>query len=119
MTLTATNLSRALSRYDILQAQAEAEACDLVAHGVLNGLSRGLYYDRGAGVFRTDRGGETITAEALLQLVRAGTRLTLTAVPPGSGQRIGIDRDEDNWFDRDEIDRGTNPADSSDVPQSP
>ena len=34
-----------------------------------------------------------------------GQDLTYTAVPPGSGERMGVDRDEDGYFDRDEIDR--------------
>ncbi len=37
-------------------------------------------------------------------------------MPPGSGLRVGVDRDEDGWFDRDEIDAGTDPADPSDFP---
>jgi hypothetical protein len=37
--------------------------------------------------------------------------LTYSAVPPGSGPRIGVDRDADGWYDADEIDAGTDPAD--------
>lgn len=118
VTLTSANLSQALSRYEILQAQAEMGACDLVAHGILNGLSRGLYYDRENRLFRTDRAGEDITAEALVQLIRSESVLTIMAVPPGSGYRMGVDRDEDTWLDRDEIELVTNPADPSDFPQS-
>lgn len=93
-------------------------ACDLVAHGILNGLSRGLYYDRENRLFRADRAGEDITAEALVQLIRSESVLTIMAVPPGSGYRMGADRDEDTCLDRDEIELVTNPADPSDFPQS-
>ena len=37
-------------------------------------------------------------------------------MPPGSGLRIGIDRDEDGFFDRDEIDGGSDPADPGSTP---
>lgn len=116
-TLTSANLISAISRYGILQAQADMGACDLVVHGILNGISRGLYY-KGNGNFFTDRVGEEITDETLKQLVRSGAVLTVMAVPPGSGYRMGIDRDEDGWLDRDEMDLGTDPADSSDFPMS-
>src|SRR5262249_4570653 len=43
----------------------------------------------------------------------AGQELTYTCVPPGSGIRMGIDRDEDGLFDRDELDAGTDPAHSA------
>ncbi|ETX06507.1 MAG: hypothetical protein ETSY2_16690 [Candidatus Entotheonella gemina] len=117
VTLTSANLLNALPRYEVLQAQADVGTCDLVIHGILEGIPRGLYYHRD-GSFRTDRAGEELTAEALRQLVRSGTVLTVTAVPPGSGYRMGVDRDEDNWLNRDEIERGTDPADPSDFPQS-
>jgi hypothetical protein len=37
--------------------------------------------------------------------------LTYTAVPPGAGVRLGIDRDRDTWFDRSEALTGYDPAD--------
>jgi hypothetical protein len=42
----------------------------------------------------------------------SGQALTYTCVPPGSGVRIGTDRDEDGSLDRDELDAGKNPADA-------
>src|SRR6185436_3752886 len=42
--------------------------------------------------------------------------LTYTCVPPGSGVRSGIDRDEDGALDRDEIDAATDPADAGSTP---
>lgn len=118
VTLTSDNLDRTLSRYETLQAQADAGACDLVGHGILTGVSRGLYYNQANGIYHTDRAGEDITAEALQQLVLSGAVVTVTAVPPGSGYRMGVDRDEDNWFNQDELDLGTNPADPSDFPMA-
>ena len=40
----------------------------------------------------------------------AGQEITYTCVPPGSGERMGIDRDEDGFYDFDEILQGTDPA---------
>jgi hypothetical protein len=37
-------------------------------------------------------------------------------VPIGTQTRIGIDRDEDGWYDRDELDAGTDPADPASHP---
>jgi hypothetical protein len=42
--------------------------------------------------------------------------VTFTCAPLGSGQRIGIDRDGDGAFDRDELDGGSNPADPASLP---
>jgi hypothetical protein len=45
-----------------------------------------------------------------------GQELTFTCVPPGSGERIGVDRDEDGFYDRDELDAGTDPANPDSFP---
>lgn len=42
-----------------------------------------------------------------------------TCAPPGSGARLGLDRDEDGHFDRDELDAGTSPVDPIDYPGGP
>ena len=49
---------------------------------------------------------------------RAGEEVTYTCVPPGSGYRIGIDRDEDGVLDLDEVSAGTDPAGNFSRPQS-
>src|SRR5262249_24566131 len=46
----------------------------------------------------------------------AGQELTFTCVPPGSGIRIGVDRDLDGVFDSREIDCQTDPADPQSFP---
>ena len=42
--------------------------------------------------------------------------VTYTCVPPGSGERIGVDRDGDGSWDGDERLAQTDPADSASKP---
>src|SRR5262249_22746682 len=48
----------------------------------------------------------------------AGQTVTFSCVPPGSGTRLGIDRDGDGFLDQDELDAGKNPADPNSFPGS-
>ena len=100
------------ARIDLLIARAAAGECDLVVKGNLAGEDRG-WVRLANGLFRSDRAPEPAVDRRALrkQSEVAGQERTFTCVPPGEGQRIGIDRDEDGAFDRDEIDAGTDPAD--------
>jgi hypothetical protein len=42
--------------------------------------------------------------------------VTYTCVPPGSGKRVGVDRDEDGAWDGDERQSHTDPADPDSKP---
>jgi hypothetical protein len=42
--------------------------------------------------------------------------VTFTCVPPGSGERIGVDRDGDGVWDGDERDAHTDPGDPDSRP---
>ena len=53
---------------------------------------------------------------ALRLLARAGRPVTFTCVPPGSGERIGVDRDGDGAWDGDERDARTDPGDPTSRP---
>jgi len=85
--------------------------------GVVAGEARG-WYRLGDGTFQSDRFAETpLSGTALRALAAdAGQELTYTCVPPGEGQRIGVDRDGDGFFDRDELDAGSDPADPASIP---
>jgi DNA-binding beta-propeller fold protein YncE len=107
------------ARLQLLIARAGAGDCDLVVKGVVGGEARGAVYI-GNGLFRSDRASEPLlTTDFLLGLVASGGGQTYTCVPPGSGLRIGIDRDEDGVFDRDEADAGTDPDDPTSFPGAP
>src|SRR5262249_34875428 len=94
-----------------------AHECDLIAKGFVEGEERGFVYDPVSHRFDSDRAGETYTDSALRALVdTAAESLTYTCAPPGSGTRMGVDRDGDGYFDADETDAGSDPADPSSIP---
>jgi hypothetical protein len=69
------------------------------------------------GSFRSDRSSEPLLAPAaLLALASSGSELTYTIVPQGSQTRLGVDRDLDGFFDRDELDAGSDPANAASIP---
>ncbi len=94
---------------------AESGSVGLVVKGVINGEQRGWYLSA-PGTYQSDRAAETADEAALLAMAGPGSELTFTLVPWGSEIRIGVDRDEDGFFDRDEIDAGSDPADPNSTP---
>jgi DNA-binding beta-propeller fold protein YncE len=92
-----------------LITRADAGECDLVARGVPDPKSpreRGYWYHQEAGdpapLFYGDTASSKFTPAALLALIQPAGYLTYTCVPPGSGRRIGIDRDCDGVLDGDQ-----------------
>lgn len=106
VTIGADPDTAALARLELLIARASVGGsraeCDLVVKGVIDGEPRGALR-RGDGRFSTDRSGDgAVTLEQLRTLAaRPGQALTFTCVPPGSGRRIGLDRDRDGVLDGD------------------
>ncbi len=98
-------------------AQANTLSVGLVVKGRSAGLQRGWSY-AGAGMFQSDRAAETASLAGLTALASPGDELTLTVVPNGSQTRIGIDRDSDGFFDRDELDACSDPADPAETPNN-
>jgi hypothetical protein len=86
----------------MLVSQADAGNCDLVVKGVFGGALRGFRYV-GNGMFQSDRQSEPqLFWQTLVEAAGAGSELTFTGVPIGSGRRIGIDSDGDGTLDGDE-----------------
>jgi len=106
------------ARIDLLLARAAAGECDVVVKGNLAGEARG-WLRLPSGQFRSDRAAEPPLGKAALrrQSRVASQELTFTCVPVGSGERIGVDRDDDGALDRDEIDAGSDPADPASLPE--
>jgi DNA-binding beta-propeller fold protein YncE len=101
-----------------MQSVANQGHVSIVAKGLVNGEHRGYAY-LGGGSFQSDRAGQTTTMTGLRNAAAAGAVITVTVVPAGSQVRIGIDRDEDGYFDRDELDAGSDPANADSVPGNP
>jgi YVTN family beta-propeller protein len=121
VTLTAANQSvtAVTARLDLFDQRMDQGECDVIIKGEVGGLQRGWVRQAG-GQFRSDRAAEPLAAAAQLRALAgaAGQELTYTAVPVGSGVRMGIDRDEDGYYDRDELDAGSDPADPHSTPAS-
>ena len=96
VTFTGENQAAAQARLDLMMARADAGDCELVAKRG----NRGYLY-AGSGKFRSDRRREGLLPEADLRALARVARgeVTFTCVPPGSGLRIGIDRDLDGVLD--------------------
>lgn len=86
-----------LADIQLLLARAFAGDLDLTARGLVDGERVGLLYDVTNSVFDSDVPGVgPFPAAVLLQKAQAGlAELQLLAVPPGSGERLARDRDQD------------------------
>jgi YVTN family beta-propeller protein len=105
------------ARVNVLRQRADAGECDLVAKARIFNDEAGFLY-LGSGLFARDRRGQpAISAAALRSLAtELGRPVTYTCVPPGSGERVGVDRDGDGSWDGDERHAQTDPADPDSRP---
>jgi YVTN family beta-propeller protein len=108
VTLTATNSAVVDPRIDLMIARAATAftslmlggvvtECDVMVKGSVGGAERG-WVRESSGLFRDDLN-DTISDAALRALATTEGPLTYTCAPPGSGTRMGIDRDEDTVLD--------------------
>jgi hypothetical protein len=108
VTRTATNGAIADPRIDLMIARAgtaftslmlggAVTECDLVVKGSVGGQERGWVREPG-GLFRDDAN-NTISDAGLRALATGEGPLTYTCAPPGSGTRMGVNRDEDSVLD--------------------
>src|SRR5436305_2563470 len=111
-TLTKENAPAVGDRIDLLIDRARAGECDLVVKGGSDHGEKGYLYDVDADRFIGNRRRDAPISDASLRLraLQDGGELTYTCTPPGSGVRIGIDRDEDGVLDGDEEDAGSDSA---------
>ena len=102
-TLGRPDLTEVNARIDLMIARADAGECDLVAK-VGGGVSGRGYLYVGGGRYRSDEAPEPLVPDALLRAIAhlPGQETTFTCVPVGSGRRIGLDRDRNGIFDRDD-----------------
>jgi hypothetical protein len=127
ITRTSANGTVANPRVNLLIQRADATfvsrvlggtvtECELIAKGIISNVQRGALY-LGGNQWQSDRISEPqLSTTVLLGLIQPGQEITFTCVPPGAGLRMAIDRDEDGFLDRDEIDAGSDPADPQSTP---
>lgn len=105
-TLRAANVTSAAISNDwsLLEAQAALGTnIDLVVNGTLDGRRRGLLYQPGSNNYKLDStNSATLTRTELVAKITAGAQLTIMGVPPGAGQRTGIDRNLNGVLNADE-----------------
>ena len=108
VTLTASNAVWVNPRIDLMAVRAGTSfeslilggtvtECDLVVKGSIAGKEFGAVR-LANGQFRTDT--DDVVSDAVIRaLAVTDGPVTYTCVPPGSGTRMGINRDRDNWLD--------------------
>jgi hypothetical protein len=100
ITLSASNTAVVAPRIQLLEQRAAAGDCDLVAKASFGDREHGFLYT--GGQFTRDQTGAPPLSDAGLRgLANGKWTVTFTCVPPGSGVRIGIDRDLDGTLDGD------------------
>ncbi|MEM7119088.1 MAG: hypothetical protein AAF614_42110 [Chloroflexota bacterium] len=128
VTLTAVNVTTISSRLDLFIARATAPftskilggtvtECDLVVHSFADGRQKGWLYDTSSAAFLPDQTGQPTQTNAQLRQWITSNNLdaTYTCAPPGSGQRIALDRDQDGALNGDEHAAQTDPANPGSV----
>jgi hypothetical protein len=103
-TLFATNVSDpgVTSEWSILESQAAAANIDLVVKGTIDGVPHGLLYAPTPNLYLLDTGNNVMLHAQVVAKIQAGDTVTLIGVPPGSGTRLGIDRNLNGVPDADE-----------------
>ncbi len=105
-TVRAANINSASISNDwsLLEAQAAVLTnLNLIVKGTIDGIRHGLLYQPGAKNYLPDTtNAVAFTRAQLTAKILAGDTLTLTGVPPGAGQRMGIDRNLNGVLDADE-----------------
>lgn len=90
-------IARAATSFPSLMMGGIVTECDVVVKGSIGGVETGWYRDSG-GQFISDTGALISDIQLRALAVTEGP-LTYTCAPPGSGERMGINRDRDNFND--------------------
>ncbi|MBL8695156.1 MAG: beta-propeller fold lactonase family protein [Planctomycetes bacterium] len=93
-----------VNQLNTVLARAAIGDCDVIAKGRIDGVLMGLRYQPAGALFLTDKLGVGPFSWPQLQAkaIAGNAQFTVMGVPPGSGNRIGVDRDLDGTLDGDE-----------------
>ena len=106
VTLSKKNHSVVEPRLSLMLQRAEQSECDLVAKQHKKNREYGYLYI-GNGQFKSDSTKRGVISEQDLRAKASkGSHITYTCVPPLSGERIALDRDEDGILNGDEYKSG-------------
>jgi DNA-binding beta-propeller fold protein YncE len=98
VTVTEDNKHTTSARLNLLMDRANVGECDLIAKRKYKYREQGFVYQQGK--FKPDS--SKLPELSLAQLTSSDDHaITFTCTPPGSGVRMGIDRDEDGILDGD------------------
>jgi DNA-binding beta-propeller fold protein YncE len=115
VTLNGANAATAGARVSLLESQAAAGNCDLVAKAISTlGVEGGYLYQNGA--FQPASTRLPPVSDANLRKIANVIPVTFTCLPPGEGVRVALDRDGDGWADLDEVATGHSPTNAADHP---
>ncbi|HEX5010682.1 MAG TPA: hypothetical protein VFY71_09785 [Planctomycetota bacterium] len=100
------------------QASAASHPLDLIGKGRLltphGSQAIGLHFTWNADIsdwmYRSDIGSWSSRGPIVAAIATGVLQITFTCVPPGTGERLGVDRDEDGLLDGIEVAHLTNPA---------
>ena len=100
VTMSSSNEAAVKARVQLMLSQMDAGNTDIIVKASINGQPRG-WFRQVDGTFQSDDAfAPPLTLGQLLALINVpGQELTFTAVPPGTGIRIGVDRDDDTVLD--------------------
>ncbi len=104
-----------INTLDAMESLADTNAVGLIARGIVSGLPRGWRYN-GSGIWQSDRHSVQTTTASLRALAAVGAEVTYTVVVKGTETRLGIDRDDDGFFDETEVVLSTDPDDPLSTP---
>ncbi|MBI2425256.1 MAG: hypothetical protein HYV27_20690 [Candidatus Hydrogenedentes bacterium] len=99
---------------DALIAMADEGRIGLVVKGSIAGNPRGWHRlgngAKEANTFQSDVNDVTNTLAEILASAAPGSEVTFTVVTAGTDERVGVDRDEDGYYDYTEVQNGSDPA---------
>lgn len=98
VTIRKNTIKQTRARLALLMARADVGECDLIAKQTYGKREQGYLYANG--LMKTDSVNQPAVTSAKL-LLSVKNSITFTCTPPGSGYRMGIDRNEDGILDGD------------------